>query len=184
MTKSGDYRALALEALERAGRGQGRESCASVASRYRVSGKTLQRWHAKQRAEGSCAPRRTRVRAEIGVPDSIFDYVREIFLLEPRLTWEEASEELLAVASVRYTSRQIKSACHARGFTAKVITTAAKERDEALREAFCKVLQQQNRFTQSHFFLLMSRSKSALTSCATRELLRKGNAPLPRLQAF
>ena len=101
MTKSGDYRALALEALVRAGRGQGRESCSSVASRFRVSKKTLWLWHMQKRAEGSSAPRRKRVRAEIGVPDAIFAYVREIFLLEPRLTWLEASEELLALSISR-----------------------------------------------------------------------------------
>ena len=136
MTWDLDLRNRAVEVYKAAPHG-GKDA---VAKTFGVSLKSLRRWEICYEAEGSLAPKRVRSSTGVGVSDEVFVCVRHIFLLEPRLTWEEAADELFARMALLKTGRQIMMACNSRGYTRHKLQTAAIERDEQLRAKFREVM--------------------------------------------
>jgi len=186
MTKCAEVRRLALAAAARATRAAGvggGGAAAAPAVEFGTSPRSLRRWKQQERATGSSAPLRHRRLKERVMPDSVFEHLRFIFLLEPTPLNQEATDELLAVANVLYTARQIRTACRVRGWTRKAITTAALERDEALRTAFRRVLASGD-FTASNFVVLdESLAKGYDRLRSSKGMAPRGQRPVVRTLA-
>jgi hypothetical protein len=142
MTKGKDVRRLARAAVSGVGKSRVSRVAKKVAlDLFSVSSRSVRRWNAQEKITGSADPVHKQKHRPSGVPDSVWEgSLRPIFLLEPRLPYEEAANELFFLVHMQYTGRQIKTACLSRGWTRKAISDAAKERDETLRAAFLKVI--------------------------------------------
>jgi len=147
MTKSADLRVQASRHYKSC---PGKNKI-SVKALYGVNPRTVRRWNAKQgdAADGGVGgqnnnlpalPMRKRKLKGRGIPDNHWPYLAAIFRMRCRLTWEEASCWLVPMIHVKYTARQIETACTSRKWNRKEVHSSPRQRDEDLRGVFREVI--------------------------------------------